>query len=58
MFLWHSLDNSALTGEDWRNPDMSAVLELAEVLPQTKLQTLRCLTATCFRSTLAPHSIC
>ena len=36
---------------------MSAVLKLAEVLPQTKLQTLRCLPAKCSRSLLAPSNI-
>ena len=30
--------------------DMSAVLKLAEVLPETKIQTLRCLPAKCRRS--------
>ena len=29
---------------------MSAVLKLAEVLPETKIQTLRCLPAKCRRS--------
>ena len=30
--------------------DMSAVLKLAEVLPETKIQTLRCPPAKCRRS--------
>ena len=50
-----SLDNNMLTND---GKDMSAVLKLAEVLPQTKIQTLRCLSATCSRSLLAPHHIC
>ena len=50
MILSRSLDGNCLTyGED-----MSAVLKLAEVLPQTKIQTLRCLSAKCGRSLLAP----
>ena len=47
-----NLDRNGLTGKD--GEDMSAVLKLAEVLPQTKLQTLRCLPAKCRRSLLAP----
>ena len=50
-----SLDNNNLTNY---GKDMSAVLKLAEVLPQTKIQTLRCLSATCSRSMLAPRNIC
>ena len=34
-----------LSGNDLTWGDMSGVLKLAEVLPQTKLQTLRCLPA-------------
>ena len=33
--------------------DMSAVLKLAEMLPQSKIQTLRCISAKCSRSLLA-----
>ena len=51
MILARSLDDNALT--NYGN-DMSAVLKLAEVLPQTKIQTLRCLFAKCRRSLLAP----
>ena len=40
MILPRSLDNNYLTGSIF-SPDMSAVLKLAEVLPQ--IQTLRCL---------------
>ena len=50
MILSRSLDGNHL---GYRG-DMSAVLKLAEVLPQTKLQTLRCLPAKCSRSLLAP----
>ena len=53
MILSRSLDGNELTN---RGKDMSAVLKLAEVLPQTKLQTLRCLPAKCRRSLLAPTS--
>ena len=42
-----SLDKNRLTN---RGEDMSAVLKLAEVLPETKIQTLRCLPAKCRRS--------
>ena len=49
--LSRSLDDNNLT--DY-GKDMSAVLKLAEVLPQTKIQTLRCLPAECRRSLLAP----
>ena len=54
MILSRSLGDNNLTnfGED-----MSAVLKLAEVLPQTKIQTLRCLSATCSRSLLAPSNM-
>ena len=38
--LPRSLDNNQLTGH-WSSPDMSGVIKLAEVLPQTKLQSLR-----------------
>ena len=48
-----SLANNNLTGSIF-SPDMSAVLKLAEVLPQTKIQTLRYLPAKCGRSLLAP----
>ena len=40
LLLARSLDGNKLTNN---GEDMSAVLKLAEVLPQTKLQTLRCL---------------
>ena len=50
--LVHSLDRNRLTGKD--GEDMSAVLKLAEALPQTKIQTLRCLPAKRCRSLLAP----
>ncbi len=40
--LSHSLSDNNLTND---GKDMSAVLKLAEVLPQTKIQTLRCLPA-------------
>ena len=50
MILSRSLDENYLA---WGG-DMSGVLKLAEVLPQTKLQTLRCLPAKCSRSLLAP----
>ena len=36
----HSLDSNRLTGPSYA-PDMSGVIKLAEVLPQTKLQSLR-----------------
>ena len=42
MILSRSLDENNLTN---RGTDMSAVLKLAEVLPKTKLQNLRCLPA-------------
>ena len=48
MILLRSLDNNHLTGK--YGEDMSAVLKLAEALPQTKIQTLRCLPAKCRRS--------
>ena len=51
MILSRRLDGNYLTN---RGKDMSAVLKLAEVLPKTKIQTLRCLPATCNRSLLAP----
>ena len=51
MILSRSLDRNYL---GFRG-DMSGVLKLAEVLPQTKLQTLRCLSAKCGRSLLAPR---
>ena len=35
-----SLDNNGLTGEHWAR-NMSGVIKLAEVLPQTKLQSLK-----------------
>ena len=44
VILACSLDGNDLTN---RGKDMSAVLKLAEVLPQTKIQTLRCLSAKC-----------
>ena len=53
MILSHSLDGNYLA----YGMDMSGVLKLAEVLPQTKLQTLRCLSATCSRSMLAPDNV-
>ena len=56
MILLRSLNGNFLTGKD--GEDMSAVLKLAEVLPQTKIQTLRCLPAKCGRSLLAPCNIC
>ena len=37
--LLRSLDNNYLTGS--RGDDMSGVIKLAEMLPQTKLQKLR-----------------
>ena len=37
--LPRSLDNNELTGR--RGDDMSGVIKLAEVLPQSKLQSLR-----------------
>ena len=40
MIIARSLDGNNLTNS---GKDMSAVLKLAEVLPQTKIQTLRCL---------------
>ena len=40
MILSRSLNGIYLTNF---GKDMSAVLKLAEVLPQTKIQTLRCL---------------
>ena len=46
MILARSLDGNQLTNG---GKDMSAVLKLAEVLPQTKIQTLRCLSAKCRR---------
>ena len=46
-----TLDGNNLTNS---GKDMSAALKLAEVLPQTKIQTLRCLFAKCRRSLLAP----
>ena len=52
MILSGSLDNNCLTG-DPDELDMSAVLKLAEVLPQSKIQTLRCLPAKCRRSVSA-----
>ena len=55
MILSRSLDNNYLTNY---GRDMSAVLKLAEVLPQSKLQTLRCLSAKCGRSLLAPADAC
>ena len=39
LHLPRSLDNNYLTGESGN--DMSGVIKLAEVLPQTKLQSLR-----------------
>ena len=39
LHLPRSLDNNYLTGE--YGDDMSGVIKLAEVLPQTKLQSLR-----------------
>ena len=52
MILSRSLDDNAITN---LYADMSAVLKLAEVLPQTKIQTLRCLSTKCHRSLLAPE---
>ena len=52
MILSRSLDGNYLGYLG----DMSVVLKLAEVLPQTKLQTLRCLRAKCSRSLLAPSA--
>ena len=49
-----SLNGNNLTD---RGEDMSAVLTLAEVLPQTKIQILRCFSATCSRSMLAPADV-
>ena len=49
-----SLDFNRLTND---GQDMSAVLKLAEVLPQSKIQTLRCLSTTCSRSMLAPANM-
>ena len=49
MILSRSLDRNYLGYKG----DMSPVIKLAEVLPQTKLQTLRCLPAKCSRSLLA-----
>ena len=46
-----SLDNNS-PGLTYYGRDMSAVLKLAEVLPQTKVQTLRCHSAKCRRSLL------
>ena len=53
MILWRSLDDNNLTKY---GKDMSAVLKLAEVLPQTKIHTLRCLLAKCRRSMLTPFN--
>ena len=47
MILARSLDGNNLTNS---GKDMSAVLKLAKVLPQTKVQSLRCLSAKCRRS--------
>ena len=55
MILARSLGGNRLTGNYGR--DMFAVLKLAEVLPQTKIQTLRCLFAKCRRSLLAPANV-
>ena len=46
LHLPRSLDNNYLTGmrvglTGMRGDDMSGVIQLAEVLPQTKLQSLR-----------------
>ena len=54
MILARSLDGNELTND---GEDMSAVLKLAEVLPETKLQTLRCLSAKCRRSLFATISM-
>ena len=55
MILARSLDSNNLTNS---GKDMSAVLKLVEVLPQTKVQSLRCLSAKCRRSMLASSDIC
>ena len=39
LHLPRSLDNNYLT--DWDSDDMSGVIKLAEMLPQSKLQSLR-----------------
>ena len=54
MIVLRSLDACYLTGKMYPHKYMSAVLKLAEVLPQTKIQTLRCLPAKCSRPLLAP----